>query len=63
MDSNALITRKKGKKICCDLLTLVKSWYKKTMSFLRVQPISLSVDYNAVSLPMQSFQWDSNNGS
>lgn len=39
MDSNALMTRKKQKKICCDLLTLVKSWYKKSMSFLRVQPI------------------------
>ena len=62
MDSNALMTRKR-QKICCDLLALVDRGTKKTMSFLRVQPISLSVDYNAVSLPMQSFQWDSNNGS
>ena len=62
MDSNALITRKR-QKICCDLLALVDRGTKKTMSFLRVQPIFLSVDYNAVSLPIQSFQWDSNNGS
>ena len=62
MDSNALMTRKR-QKICCDLLALVKSWHKKLCHFLRVQPIFLSVDYNAVSLPMQSFQWDSSNGS
>ena len=61
MDSNALMTRKR-QKICCDLLALVKSWHKKLCHFY-VYNLFLSVDYNAVSLPMQSFQWDSNNGS
>lgn len=46
MDSNALITRKKAKKICCDLLALVDRGTKKTMSFLRVQPIFISRLYS-----------------
>ena len=62
MDSNALMTRKR-QKICCDLLTLVKSWYKNNYVIFTCTTYFLSVDYNAVSLPMQSFQWDSNNGS
>ena len=61
MDSSALITRKRQKN-CCDLLALVKSWHKKLCHFLRVQPIFLSVDYNAVSfadaiLSMGFQQW------
>lgn len=62
MDSNALITRKKAKKICCDLLTLVKSWYKKNYVIFTCTTYFLSVGYNAVSfvdgiLSMGFQQW------
>ena len=61
MDSNALMTRKR-QKICCDSLALVNRGTKNYVIFT-CTTYFLSVDYNAVSLPMQSFQWDSNNGS
>ena len=61
MDSNALITRKKAKKICCDLLALVDRGTKKLCHFY-VYNLFLSVDYNAVSfadgiLSMGFQQW------
>ena len=62
MDSNALMTRKRAKIICCDLLALVDRGTKNYVIFT-CTTYFLSADYNAVSLPMQSFQWDSNNGS
>ena len=62
MDSNALITRKRQK----NLLRFAYISYivvRKNYVIFTCTTYFLSVDYNAVSLPMQSFQWDSNNGS
>ena len=61
MDSNALMTRKKAKIICCDLLALVDRGTKNHVIFT-CTTYFLSVDYNAVSfadaiLSMGFQQW------